>query len=68
VSTDLSNPALVDLAFLVGEWDMTLSNASFLRGPGQTVTGRLLVEPIEDGMLLAMRQPATPRVPRRRRG
>jgi len=60
---DLSNPALVDLAFLVGEWDVTLSNASFLPEPGQIATGRLLVEPVEDGMLLAMRQTGDPSGP-----
>lgn len=26
----LTDAALADLTFLVGEWDMTLSNASFL--------------------------------------
>ena len=56
MSNDVRNPALLDLVFLVGEWDMTLSNASFLPEPGQIVEGRVHVEPIEDGMLLAMRQ------------
>jgi hypothetical protein len=53
----------MDLAFLVGEWEMTLSNASFLPEPNQPVSGLLLVEPIEDGMLLAMRQVGDPAGP-----
>ena len=36
VTADLTNPALADLDFLVGDWDMTLSGASFLPGPDQT--------------------------------
>ena len=56
MNTNVRNPALLELAFLVGEWDMTLSNASFLPEPGQTVKGSVLVEPIEDGMVLVLRQ------------
>ena len=56
MNTDLTNPALSDLAFLVGAWDMTISRASFLSTPDETVSGRVAFEPIEGGMLLVMRQ------------
>ncbi len=52
----LTNPALEDLGFFVGEWNMTISNASFLEEPDQVVTGTLEATPIEAGMLLALRQ------------
>jgi hypothetical protein len=52
---ELGNPALVELQFLVGEWEMTLSEASFLADPTQTVTGRVVVETTEAGTLLVMR-------------
>ena len=51
----LTNPGLRDTGFLVGVWDVELSNASFL-DHGQTVAGRLEAAPIEGGMLLALRQ------------
>jgi hypothetical protein len=50
------NPALVDLEFLSGEWDMELSNAPFLPSRDDTVHGHVTVEWIEDGALLVMRQ------------
>jgi len=63
VTSELTNPALGDLGFLVGAWDMTLSGASFLADPLQSVTGRLEVTPIECGGLLAMRQLGDPASP-----
>ena len=50
-----SNPQLADLAFLVGDWEMELSNASFLPHPADTVRGRLSFEWIENGAFLLMR-------------
>ena len=50
------NPALADLEFLSGEWDMELSNAPFLPSRDDTVHGHVTVEWIEDGALLVMRQ------------
>jgi hypothetical protein len=52
----LINPALGDVSFLVGEWEMTISNASFLPDRAQVVSGHMEVTPIEAGMLLALRQ------------
>jgi hypothetical protein len=59
----LRNPALAELEFLLGDWDMTLSNASFLPGPDQTVAGRVEFQPLEDGNLLVMRQSGGPSTP-----
>ena len=56
MSEALTNPAMVDLGFLVGEWEMRLSDASFLAGPDDELVGRLEVTAIESGMLLSMRQ------------
>lgn len=50
------NPALASLEFLLGEWDMELSAASFLPGPDATVRGSVTFEWIADGAALAMRQ------------
>jgi len=50
------NPALADLAPIVGEWDMELSSAEFLPDPQQTVRGRVVFSWIEGGALIAMRQ------------
>lgn len=50
------NPALVDLEFLSGEWDMTLSNAPFLPSRDDTAHGQVTFAWIEDGALLVMRQ------------
>ena len=50
------NPALVDLEFLSGEWDMELSNAPFLPSRDDTAHGYITFEWIEDGALLVMRQ------------
>jgi hypothetical protein len=37
-----SNPALAQLQFLVGAWDMELSDASFLPDPNTNVSGSML--------------------------
>jgi len=50
------NPALMDLEFLGGEWDMELSNAPFLPSREVSVHGGVTFEWIEDGALLVMRQ------------
>lgn len=59
----LTNPALEDLGFFVGEWSMTISNASFLEDADQVVTGMLEAAPMEAGMLLALRQVGDPAGP-----
>ena len=56
MSAELRNPALAELGFLVGEWAMAISNASFLPDASEVVAGRMEVMPIEAEMLLAMRQ------------
>lgn len=51
------NPAVANLAILVGDWEMELSGASFLPSPQERVRGgRVHFEWIEGGALLAMRQ------------
>jgi hypothetical protein len=59
----LVNPALADLDVLLGEWDMVISNASFLAAPDETVTGWAEVVPVETGNLVAMRQMVDPAGP-----
>ena len=63
-ATPAYNPALRDLAVLVGDWTMELSNAAFLPNPSDTVTGPASFAWIEDGALLAFyqgdRPPGTP--------
>ncbi len=58
------NPALQSLAFLVGEWEMALSNAAFLPRPTDIVTGSVAFEWVLDGAFLIMymgdRPPGTP--------
>jgi len=49
------NPALDALRFLVGEWDMELSDASFLPDPDAKVNGSVSFEWIEQAMALVMR-------------
>jgi hypothetical protein len=63
VEVALSNPALEDLGFFVGEWSTTISNASFLEDRDEVVTGTLQAVPIEAGMLLALRQVGDPAGP-----
>jgi hypothetical protein len=60
---EIVNPLLADLGFLVGDWSMTISRASFLQSPDQVVTGSVEFRPIEAGMLLAMRQLSRPGEP-----
>jgi hypothetical protein len=57
-----ANPALAQLQFLVGSWDMELSDASFLPEPDATIAGLVTFEWIERGAALVMRMgnPATP--------
>jgi hypothetical protein len=50
------NPALVDLDFLSGQWDMELSNAPFLPSGDVTAHGHVTFEWIEGGAVLLMRQ------------
>jgi len=57
------NPALAELAFLVGDWDMALSGASFLPDPEQVVHGYFGFSWIEGGGFLAIHQGAKPPAP-----
>jgi hypothetical protein len=50
-----TNPALADLRFLAGAWDMELSEASFLPDPDAKVHGSVTFEWIEQGAALVMR-------------
>lgn len=58
------NPALKDLEILAGDWDMELSNASFLPAPSDTVMGHASFEWLEGGAYLVMymgsKPPGTP--------
>src|SRR5215813_7643585 len=53
--SDLSNPALKDLEVLHGEWEMELSNASFLPDPSATFIGNVSFDWLEGGAFLIMR-------------
>jgi hypothetical protein len=48
------NPALEPLEILVGNWDMELSNASFLPGSVDTIRGHALFEWLQGGAFLVM--------------
>ena len=50
-----TNPALAALQFLVGSWDMELSEASFLPDPDAKVGVSVTFEWIEQGAALVMR-------------
>ena len=50
------NPALKNLEVLIGNWDVELSNASFLPDPSQTVRGKVTFEWVEAGAYLIIRQ------------
>jgi len=52
----MSNPALVGLEFLVGQWQMELHGAAFLPDPGARVTGSVRIDWIADGAAIVMRQ------------
>lgn len=54
------NPALAELAGLVGDWIMELSNAEFLPDRSTTLQGRTSFAWAEDGAILTMRQHADP--------
>ncbi len=58
------NPSLKHLEILVGDWDMELSNASFLPSSSDTVKGHVSFEWLEDGAFLIMymgnKPPGTP--------
>jgi hypothetical protein len=58
------NPALKHLEILVGDWDMKLSNASFLPSSSDTITGHASFEWLEGGAFLIMymgnKSPNTP--------
>jgi hypothetical protein len=50
------NPALKALEVLVGDWEMELSNASFLPSLSDTMKGHVTFEWLENGGFLVMRQ------------
>ena len=50
------NPALKELEIFVGEWNMELSNASFLPNPSATVEGYSSFDWVEGEAYLVMRQ------------
>ena len=50
-----TNPALAELQFLAGAWDMELSDASFLPDPDASVSGSVTFEWLEQGAALVMR-------------
>jgi hypothetical protein len=58
------NPSLKDLELLVGDWDMELSNASFLPSSSDTVKGHVSFEWLVNGSFLIMymgnKPPGTP--------
>ena len=54
-SSHQHNPALNNLEVLVGDWEMELSNASFLPDPSATVKGQVSFEWAQDGAFLVMR-------------
>lgn len=58
--SNLSNPALKDLEFLIGKWEMVLSNAAFLPDRSATVKGEVSFEWLEDGAFLIMRMGGNP--------
>ena len=58
------NPALKSLEVLDGDWQMELSNSSFLPSPSDTATGHVSFQWLQDGAFLMMRMgnkpPAAP--------
>lgn len=58
-----TNPALKPLEVLVGEWEMELSNASFLPDPSETIKGRVTFEWVQDGAFLLLRMGDKPPSP-----
>jgi Protein of unknown function (DUF1579) len=55
------NPAIRDLERFVGEWDMELSNASFLPSPSDTLAGHVSMKWLEGGAFLVMYMGGQPR-------
>ena len=53
-SSPTPNPSLKQLEILVGDWNMELSNASFLPNPSDIVKGHASFEWLEDGAFLMM--------------
>ncbi len=53
---EIANPALTELAFLVGTWDMELFQAAFLPDPESRVRGKVTFAWIADGAALVMSQ------------
>jgi hypothetical protein len=58
-----TNPARAELQFLVGAWDVELSEASFLPNPDATARGSVMFEWISQGAALVMQMgdAATPK-------
>lgn len=54
-SSHQHNPALKHLEVLVGDWDMELSNASFLPDPSETIKGQVSFKWVQDGAFLMLR-------------
>jgi hypothetical protein len=54
-ATDTFNPSLKTLERFVGDWDMEISNTSFLPHPSDTAEGHVSFEWVEDGAFLLMR-------------
>jgi hypothetical protein len=50
------NPVLTELAFLVGKWDMKISNASFLPSSSEVVEAPASFEWYESGEFIVLRQ------------
>ncbi|HEV7527389.1 MAG TPA: hypothetical protein VGO29_00665 [Solirubrobacteraceae bacterium] len=50
------NSALSELAFLVGKWDMKISNATFLPSLSEVIKASASFEWYEDGEFLVLRQ------------
>ena len=60
--TQNQNPALKDLEILAGNWDMVLSNASFLPNSSDTITGQISIAWLESGAFLVMYMGSKPLV------
>ena len=62
-SSHSRNPTLKHLEVLVGDWEMELSNASFLPRPSETAKGQVSFEWVQQGAFLLMRQGDKPQGP-----
>ncbi len=51
-----NNPALSKVAFLIGNWSIELSNASFLPDPKQKINFSVTYEWKADGSVIAVQQ------------